>query len=69
MTNKIHYAETQYGFDYGAAKVTRCASDDKIGWVLLRVTTPKEDLQIYVTRTGKVRVHDKNGKEWKPNDK
>lgn len=66
MSKKIHYSETQYGFDYGSAKVTRTVSDDAKGWVVLRVTTPKEDLQVYVTKTGKIRVHDKNNHEWKP---
>lgn len=61
-----YYQETKYGFDWGAAKVTRCFSDEKKGYVTLRIETPRQDLQIYVTRTGKVRVHDKSGKEWKP---
>ena len=52
----IHYAPTQYGFDYGAAKVTRCASDEKKGWVVIEVETPKGRYQVYVTKTGKVRV-------------
>jgi len=54
---KEHYAETQHGFDWGAAKVTRCFSDKKKGWVTLRVETPRDDIQIYVTKTGKIRVH------------
>jgi hypothetical protein len=61
----IHYAETQFGFECGAAKVERCFYDDKKGWVTLLVKTPKTELQIYVTKTGKVRVHDKRG-EWLP---
>lgn len=60
---KIHYRETDYGFEYGAAKVTRIHSDQKRGWVLLGVGTPKTDIQIYVTKTGKVRVFDTKG-EW-----
>ncbi len=63
----IHYAETKYGFDYGSAKITRCFSDDKKGWVTILVETPKHKggnaLQIFVTKTGKVRV---NGIEIKP---
>lgn len=63
----IHYAETTYGFDYGAAKVERCFSDEKKGWVTLRVITPKHSIgiQIYVTKTGKVRIHDGFGREWR----
>ena len=64
-----HYAETTYGFEYGAAKVTRCMSDDRKGWVVLCVDTPKHSghgaIQIYVTKTGKVRIHSEGG-EWTP---
>lgn len=60
-----HYKETPYGFEWGAAKVERCFSDSKKGWVTLLVKTPKIQLQIYVTKTGKVRVHDATW-EWKP---
>jgi hypothetical protein len=64
----IHYAETRYGFDWGAAQIERCFSDHRRGWVTLRVITKKHDLQIYVTKSGKVRVHDALG-EWKPNNR
>ena len=60
----IHYKETEYGFEFGAAKVKRIFSDEEKGWVTLGITTLKTDLQIYVTRTGKVRIHDNKG-EWK----
>jgi hypothetical protein len=53
----MHYKETEYGFEWGAAKIERCFSDDKKGWVTLLLKTPKDELQIYVTKTGKVRVH------------
>ena len=63
----MHYAETEYGFEYGAATVTRMHSDEKKGWVIISLQTPKhlghEDIQIYVTKTGKVRIHDSRG-EW-----
>ena len=36
-----HYKETQYGFEYGSAKVSRLFSDEKKGWVTIGVTTPK----------------------------
>ena len=62
----MHYRETKYGFEWESAKISRDFSDEKAGWVTLRVETPKEDIQIYVTRTGKVRVH---GKErWEKHD-
>ncbi len=59
----IPFAELQYGFQYGAAKVTRLFSDEKKGWVTLGIETPKQTIQVYVTKTGKVRIHDSDG-EW-----
>jgi len=53
----------RYGFSWGAAKVERLASSVKEGWIILGITTPKEDMQVYVTKTGKVRVWSPGG-EW-----
>lgn len=66
----MNYQETQYGFEYGAAKIERKCSDDKKGWVCLGIETPKATLSVYVTRTGKIRIHDqKTGKEFlRPGD-
>jgi len=62
----MHYKETKYGFEFGAAKVSRLISDEK-GWVVIGIETPKHpggnEIQIYVTKTGKVRIHDSRG-EW-----
>jgi hypothetical protein len=66
-TDYIKSERIDYGFEWGAAKVERFCSDEKKGWVLLGITTPKHRLQVYVTKTGKVRVHDGSG-EWKPSD-
>ena len=66
--NEMHYKEILYGFEYGAAKVTRLFSDHEKGWATIQVQTPKETLQIYITKTGKVRVHSMGGKEWKPGE-
>lgn len=60
----IHAAETTYGFEYGSAKVERFHSDTKRGWVIIGIKTPKTELQVYVTKTGKVRVFSKG--EWTP---
>jgi hypothetical protein len=64
-----HYQETKYGFEWGAASITRGFSDEKKGWVTLELSTPKhahgKGIQIYVTKTGKVRVHSPEG-EWLP---
>lgn len=59
----IPYEELKYGFQYGAAKVTRLFSDNKKGWVTLGIETPKQTIQVYVTKTGKIRIHDNDG-EW-----
>jgi len=65
----MHYKETRYGFEYGAANVTRMFSDEKKGWVTIGLETPRhsrgKELQVYVTRTGKVRIFDRTG-EWLP---
>lgn len=47
---------TQYGFEFGAAKVDALCSDEKRGWVVVGVSTPKMKIQVYVTKTGKTRV-------------
>ena len=52
---------TQYGFNFGAAKVQRLCSDEKKQWVVFSIVTPKEQLQVYVTKTGKVVIHDAAG--------
>ena len=66
----LHFKNTKYGFEYGDAKVTRLFSDEEKGWVTIGVASSKctrqndLELQIYVTKTGKIRIHDKRG-EWK----
>ena len=67
----MHYKETKYGFEYGAAKVERIFSDEKKGFVTLGIKTPKHKhgLQIYVTKTGKVRIHSDGGEWIAPNGK
>ena len=66
----IKGAITSYGFEFGAATVERWASKESDGWVLIGLRTPRhqDGLQIHVTRTGKVRIFDKNG-EWKEEKK
>ena len=61
----MNYKETKYGFEYGAATIERCCSDEKKGWVVLMITTKKHypGIQVYVTKTGKVRIADEAG-EW-----
>ena len=64
----LHFKETQYGFEWGGAKIERGVSDEKYGWITLTLTTRKypNGIQIYVTKTGKVRIHSDVGEEWLP---
>ena len=63
----IHYQETTHGFEYGDAKVERIFSSEKKGWVTIGVVSTKHPrgIQIYITKTGKIRVHSDMG-EWLP---
>jgi len=64
---RIHYRPVNYGFEFGSAVVTRLISDFKKKWVVVCVGTPKHKrgIQVYVTKTGKVRISDERG-EWTP---
>ena len=59
---------TEYGFEWGPLKIERGFCDDAKGWATLILSTKKypHGIQIYVTKTGKVRVHSAKG-EWLPN--
>ena len=66
------YSETPYGFSFGAATITRLMLDRKRGWIVLGLSTPKHSMkhiQIYVTRTGKVRIVDPRSEWTSPNGK
>ena len=66
MNGDIHFKDIYYGFEYGSATVERMCSDGEKGWVVMHVTTPRAEIQVYVTKTGKLRVFDyKNGGELK----
>ena len=56
MSEDVHFQEIPYGFEYGSAEVTRICSDKKKGWVLMKVDTPRGRVEVYVTKTGKIRV-------------
>ena len=60
------FENTEFGFNWGAAEITRCFSDPNEGWITLLLKTPREEIQIYVTKTGKVRVHGRTGEWTKP---
>lgn len=65
----MHYRETAHGFDFGAARIRRVSSHEKEGWVVMHLVTPRypRGIDLYVTRTGKVRILDARG-EWRPPD-
>jgi len=68
----LHFGTTQYGLEYGNAKTTRLFGDDKNGSVTIGLETSKynhkgvkkSEIQIYITKTGKVRIFSKG--EWEP---
>jgi hypothetical protein len=64
----IEFKDLPCGFQWGAAKVERLFSDDEKGFVTLGIETPKGQIQVYVTKTGKIRVHGQDGREWLPTD-
>jgi hypothetical protein len=47
---------TEFGFEFGAAKVERFCQE-KDGRVVIGLTTPKERMHIHVTKTGQVRIY------------
>lgn len=67
MSNKTRSEITQYGFNYGSAKITRIHTS-KDGSVFVGLKTPRTRgiMQIYVTKTGKVRVFGADSREWLP---
>lgn len=64
----VEFKELEYGFKYGDATVERYMSDEKKGWIILGLETSKHRLQLYVTKTGKVRIYDEDNKEWLPSN-
>jgi len=57
MATKTILKDTDYGFQFGPVEVTRIHSDDDNGWVVLDVKSAKQNIQIRVTKTGKIRMH------------
>jgi hypothetical protein len=54
MDDEIRCRLTPYGFQYGAAEVERLFSDK--GRVVIGIRTPRQEMQIVVSRTGLIRV-------------
>lgn len=63
----LAFSPTQYGFEWGGAIVQRHIADSSTGHVVLSVKgrKRKDNIDIYVSRTGKIRVYG-NGWEWRP---
>jgi len=59
----IPFGENDYGFTWGAATIERTASISSSGVVIITLRTPKQELQIYVTKSGKVRIFERSD-EW-----
>jgi hypothetical protein len=55
------HINTEVGFNWGSAKIERCCSCPKSGWIDLTIITPRDEVHVYVTKTGKVRVYNKKG--------
>lgn len=53
------YEETQYGFNWGALRIERMHSDKQTGAIYLGLTSDRRSLDLYVTRTGKMRLYDR----------
>lgn len=49
------FRSKDYGFKWGDAEVTRLGSGDP-GWVVIEIKSQRRALQVYVTRTGKMRL-------------
>lgn len=65
---KMDVKNTQYGFEWGPVEIERACSDSRRGWAVLLIKTKKHPngIQVYVTKSGKVRVHS-DAREWTPN--
>ena len=59
MKHKI----TKHGFEWGDVEIKRLWCDEKRGCAMLALTTSKRKIEVYVTKTGKVRIFSKNDKE------
>lgn len=54
--SEIRLERTEGGFKFGAAEVSAMCVDEKEGWSVISINTPKRSLQVHVTRTGQVRI-------------
>lgn len=61
---RVMVKNTDHGFEWDSVSVNRLWAENQKGRKVLGVTTPKQDISIYITKTGKVRVYGKDGREW-----
>lgn len=54
MDTALKFQETQFGFEWGPVKIERHISHN--GMVVLGVKTNKVDMDLYVTKAGKVSI-------------
>jgi hypothetical protein len=59
---KVRCETTDYGFEWGAVEVLRHADHEKKGWVWLGLKTPKAEIDIHVTKGGKMYIYPRSGK-------
>jgi hypothetical protein len=58
----MNFKQLQYGFEWGGMTVCRISSELSKGWVVLQVSSAKTNIEIYCTKTGKIRIY-RDGKE------
>ena len=61
---RVMVKNTDHGFEWDSVSVNRLWAENQKGRKVLGVTTPKQDISIYITKTGKVGVYGKDGREW-----
>jgi hypothetical protein len=54
---QIKRENSRYGFVFGAATVERLCSDETKGWVIVGISSDRDKIEVYVTKTGKMRVY------------
>lgn len=67
MSEELKEGTTEFGFKFGDALVERVHKNKEKGWAIISIKTSRknQELQIYVTKTGKVRVYKYYGREMK----
>ena len=67
MSEELKDGTTEFGFKFGDALVERVHKDKDKGWTIISIKTSRknQELQVYVTKTGKVRVFKYHVKEMK----